>query len=57
MRYRDKDFELTTEDIVTVKEFLGFMNTPNEQIEKIISYIKLKKCSKTSQRKLSPIIN
>ena len=57
MRYRDKDFELTTEDIVTVKEFLGFINTPNEQIEKIISYIKLKKCSKTSQRKLSPIIN
>lgn len=51
MRYRDKDFELTTEDIVTVKEFLGFINTPNEQIEKIISYIKLKKCSKTSQRK------
>ena len=41
MRYRDKDFELTTEDIVTVKEFLGFINTPNEQIEKIISYIKL----------------
>ena len=57
MRYRDKDFELTTEDIVTVKEFLGLINTPNEQIEKIISYIKLKKCSKTSQRKLSPIIN
>ncbi len=56
-RYKDKDFKLTTTGITSLKDFLGFINTPNKQIEQITSNIRLIKNDEKAQRKLSPIIN
>ena len=55
--YKDKDFRLTTTGINTVEDFLGFINTPDSQIQQLTSNIKLKKSEKSAQRLLSPIIN
>ncbi|EGD47040.1 hypothetical protein Cpap_1236 [Ruminiclostridium papyrosolvens DSM 2782] len=56
-KYKDKDFRLTTTGITTLEDFLGFINTPDSQIERITSNIKLIKSKESSQRLLSPIIN
>ncbi|PZM78953.1 MAG: hypothetical protein DKM50_10355 [Candidatus Margulisiibacteriota bacterium] len=56
-KYTDKDFRLTTTVITTLEDFLGFINTPDTQIELITSNIKLIKSKESSQRLLSPIIN
>lgn len=56
-RYKDKDFKLTITGITTVEDFLGFINTPDKQIEQITSNIRLIKNDNKTQRQLSPIIN
>lgn len=57
LKYKDKDFKLTTTGITTVEDFLGFIGTPDKQIEHIISNIRLVKDDDKAQRELSPIIN
>lgn len=56
-KYKDKDFKLTTSGITTVEDFLGFIDTPDKQIEQITANIRLLKNNEKSQRKLSNIIN
>jgi len=56
-KYKDKDFRLTAIGITTLEDFLGFINTPDAQIEQITSNIKLIKNKMINQRLLSPIIN
>lgn len=56
-RYKDKDFKLNTTGITTVEDFLGFIGTPDTQIEQIVSNIRLIKGNEKAQRPLSPIIN
>lgn len=56
-KYKDKDFKLNITGITTVEDFLGFIGTPDKQIEQITSNIRLLKGNEKSQRQLSPIIN
>lgn len=56
-KYKDKDFKLSMEGISTIEDFLGFIGTPDEQIEKITSNIRRIKNNEKSQRELSHIIN
>ena len=57
LKYMNKEFKLTTTGITTIEDFLGFIGTPDKQIEQIVSNIKLVKYDEKAQRKLSPIIN
>lgn len=57
LKYKDKDFKLTTTGITTIEDFLGFIVTPDKQIEQIVSNIRLIKNDEKGQRELSPIIN
>ncbi len=57
LKYKDKDFKLTTKGITTVEDFLGFIGTPDKQIEQITSNIRLIKNDEKAQRELSPITN
>ena len=57
LKYMNKEFKLTTTGITTIEDFLGFIGTPDKQIEQIVSNIKLVKYNEKAQRKLSPIIN
>lgn len=57
MKYKDKDFKLTATGITTIEDFLGFIGTPDKQIEQVASNIRLIKGGEKAQRKLSPIIN
>lgn len=57
LKYKDKDFKLTTTGITTVQDYLGFIGTPDKQIEQTVSNIRLIKNAEKEQRKLSPIIN
>lgn len=56
-KYKDKDFKLTATGITTLEDFLGFINTSDKQIKKIITNIRLLKSNEKSQRQLSPVIN
>lgn len=55
--YKDKGFKLTATRITTIEDFLGFIGTPDTQIEQITSNIRLQKNNEKSQRQLSSIIN
>lgn len=55
--FKDKDFKLNTTGITTVEDFLGFIGTPDTQIDTITSQIRLVKNNAKQQRQLSPIIN
>lgn len=57
LKYNDKNFKLTATGITTVEDFLGFIGTPDKQIEQIASSIRLIKNNLKAQRKLAPIIN
>lgn len=57
LKYKDKDFKLTATGITTIEDFLGFIGTPDKQIEQIVSNIRLIKINEKSQRELSPIVN
>lgn len=57
VRYKDIDFKLKAEEITTIEDFLGFIETPDKQIEQIISNIRLEQSAKKTQRQLAPIIN
>jgi hypothetical protein len=57
VKYKEKDFRLSTIGITTIEDFLGFIGTPDKQIEQITSNIRLVKNDEKAQRKLSPIIN
>lgn len=57
LKYKDKDFRLTATGITTVEDFLGFIGTPDKQIEQITLNIRRVKNNDKAQRKLSPIIN
>lgn len=37
LKYKDKDFKLTATGITTIEDFLGFIGTPDKQIEQIVS--------------------
>lgn len=56
-KYKEKNFKITGREINTVEDFLGFIGTPDKQIEQIISSIRKIKNRENTQRKLSPIIN
>lgn len=56
-RYGDKDFKISRADMVTVEDFLVFIDTPDRQITRILSNIRQAKKRGTGQRQLSPIIN
>lgn len=55
--YEDDKFRLKHEDMVTIEAFLVFINTPEKQIDSIVSNIKFIKSKRLTQRKLSPVIN
>lgn len=56
-RYKDRNFKLKHEEVLAVKDFLAFIDTPDKQIEDISSNIRLKKGKSPSQRQLSHLIN
>lgn len=56
-RYGDKDFKISRADMVTVEDFLVFIDTSDRQITRILSNIRQAKRRGTGQRQLSPIIN
>jgi len=56
-RYKDRGFKLKNEEVLAVKDFLAFIDTPDKQIEDISSNIRRIKGKCSSQRKLSHIIN
>lgn len=56
-KYADNDYRLKQEDIGTIEDFLEFINTPDEQIDRIVKSIRRIKTESSSQRKLSPIMN
>lgn len=56
-RYKDIDYRVTTTQKVAIKDFLGFIQTSDEQIEQVISNIKLKKDELKRPRQLAHIIN
>lgn len=55
--FKNSSFILPYEDIWAVEDFLGFINTPERQIQSILSQIKKQGKRKKSQRTLKPIIN
>lgn len=57
IKYKEKEFKLSTDGLSTIEDFLGFIGTPDNQIERIISNIRRIKNNEKSQRELSPIIN
>lgn len=56
-KYRNKDFALFQEEIMTIEDFLRFINTPQKQTYSIIRLIKKKKKKQANQRRLKPVIN
>lgn len=56
-KYNDNSFRLEEYEVATIIDFLGFINTPENQIDELVENIKLTKRRSKSQRKLSPIIN
>ena len=56
-RYKDRDFKLKQEEVFAISDFLAFINTPDAQIEQIVSKIRLQKNKEKAQRKLSPVAN
>jgi hypothetical protein len=56
-QYGDRGFRLNGSDCATVEDFLFFIDTPDEQISKILQNIRRIKSRKSSSRRLSPIIN
>ena len=56
-QYTDKEYKVKKDDLSTIEDFLGFINTPERQIRKIIQNIRVIKVDSKTQRKLSPVIN
>lgn len=56
-RYKDKDYRVTMPEVVAIEDFLGFIQTPYEQIEYILSNLKLVREKMRGQRELATIIN
>ena len=57
LKYKDKGFKLNKEEKAAIIQFLGFISTPENQIEQIILRIGSKEGTDVRQRKLAPIIN
>jgi hypothetical protein len=55
--FGDNDYFIKTPEMSTISDFLYFVSTPEEDIEKIVASIRHKKEKQRSQRALSPIIN
>lgn len=55
--YTDKNYKIKHEELTTIEDFLGFINTPEKQIEEVANNIRLVETANKTQRKLSPVIN
>jgi len=55
--YKERNYRIYSEDLSTLEEFLAFINTPVNQIEKVTLNIRIKIRRGAKQRQLSPVIN
>ena len=55
--YKEKSFKITSIETCRIGEFLAFINTPEEQINAIMSNIKKIGIKRAKERELSPLIN
>jgi hypothetical protein len=55
--YTDRDYKIRQEELSTIEDFLGFINTPEKQMEAIAENVRLIKVDDKTQRKLCPVIN
>lgn len=55
--YGDDKYKVRSDRIVAIEDFLAFISTPDEQMDKIIGNIRQFALKASSQRQLSPIIN
>ena len=55
--FGDRGFTLTSDEILSVEEFLGFIGTPDRQIRSVLSRIMPVREHRPGQRRLSPVMN